>query len=353
MPKKLKVGLIGMGGIAHTHVPGWQASPYTELAAGCDIDPAVFPLWKEQHGLTRVYDNNLDLIKNREIDIIDIGTPHMFHSEMAVAALLAGKHVICEKPLAPTPDGIRKMIDARKKSGKLLMTAQHQRFRQVSAAMKAEIDGGILGEVYHGRAWCLRRSLVPISPTFIYKERSGGGPCIDIGVHVLDMALWLMGFPKPAAVSGVAKAPLLHQKGAFSTWGNVLVPEDIDVEDFSAAFIRFENGATLILEVSWMLHHNMPSEDIRLWLYGTRGGCEWPAAAFVSASNERRQLYSTILEVTGDSMEAHALECVEFARAVVEGLPSPVPAEQSLYVQAILDGVYRSQEEGREVKVIL
>ena len=353
MPKILKVGLIGMGGIAHTHVPGWKASPYTELAAGCDIDPAVFPLWKEKHDLTRVYENYIDLVKQSDIDIIDICTPNMFHSEMAVAALLAGKHVICEKPLAPTPDGIRKMIDARKKSGKLLMTAQHQRFRQVSAAMKAEIDAGVLGDVYHGRAWCLRRSLLPTSPTFIYKERSGGGPCIDIGVHVLDLALWMMGFPRPAAVSGVAKAPLLHQKGAFSTWGNVLVPEDIDVEDFSAAFIRFENGATLILEVSWMLHHNTPSEDIRLWLYGTRGGCEWPAAAFVSASNERRQLYSTNLEVTGDSMEAHALECVEFARAVVEGLPSPVPAEQSLYVQAILDGVYRSQEEGREVKVIL
>ena len=353
MAKKMKVGMLGLGGIAHTHVPGWEASPYTELAAGSDVNPAVFPAWKEKHGLARFYEDPMDIIRDPEIDIIDICTPNMFHEPQAIAALEAGKHVMCEKPLAPTPEAIRRMIAARDRSGKLLMTAQHFRFRGVTQAMKAEIGGGILGEVYHARSWMLRRSLLPTAPTFIYKKNSGGGPTIDIGVHILDTTLWLMGHPKPVAVSGVARTALAHHKGAFSSWGRSLVAQDIDVEDFAAAFVRFDNGATLVLEVSWLLHHNITGEDAKIWLYGTEGGCEWPAATFLTSNYSTRQLLNTTLQTTQDTLEPHALECVEFARAVVEELPSPVPPEQSLYVQTILDGIYRSQAAGHEVTVSL
>jgi predicted dehydrogenase len=351
MAKKLKVGMLGLGGIANTHVPGWAASPHTELVAGSDINTAVFPTWKEKYGVGRFYEKAEDLINDPEIDIIDICTPNMFHAPQAVAALTAGKHVICEKPLAPTPDDIRTMIAARDRSGKLLMTAQHFRFRGVTQAMKNEIDTGILGQVYHARSWMLRRSLLPTAATFIYKDRSGGGPCIDIGVHILDTTLWLMGHPKPVAVSGVAKAALAHHPGAFSSWGRSLVPQDINVEDFAAAFVRFDTGATLMIEVSWLLHHNTTGEDAKIWLYGTEGGAEWPNATFLSNNYATRQLMNTTLQTTNDTMEPHALECVEFARAVAEGLPSPVPPEQSLYVQTILDGIYRSEIAGREVSV--
>jgi predicted dehydrogenase len=258
---------------------------------------------------------------------------------------------LCEKPLAPTPADIRKMIAARDRSGKYLMTAQHFRFRGVSQAVKAEIDAGALGQVYHARAWMLRRCLLPNGPTFIYKNRSGGGPTIDIGVHILDLTLWLMGHPKPVAVSGVAKAALAHHEGAFTLWGRSRVAQDMDVEDFAAAFVRFDNGATLILEVSWLLHHNTTGEEARVWLYGSEGGCEWPSATLFGANYPTMQLTTTTLGITNDTMEPHALECVEFARAVAEGLPSPVPAEQSLAVQSILDGIYRSQEMGKEVEV--
>jgi predicted dehydrogenase len=351
MAKKLKVGILGMGGIAHYHVPGWRASPHTELVAGCDINPAVFPVWKEKHGVDRVYDDYTGLINDPEIDIIDICTPNMFHALHAEAALLAGKHVLCEKPLAPTPDAIRKMIAARDRSGKMLMTAQHMRFQGNSQAIKREVETGVLGDIYHARSWVLRRGWLPIRPTFIYKGQSGGGPCIDIGVHVLDLTLWLMKHPKPVTVSGTARAALAHHAGAFSTWGGELVPEDIDVEDFAAAFVRFENGATLILEVSWLLHHDTPTEEGKVWLYGTEGGCVWPKAEFMHSHYDTRQLSNRSLLLTEDKMEPHALECVEFAKAVTEGLPSPVPAEHSLYVQTILDGIYRSQETGREVRL--
>ncbi|HXF63328.1 MAG TPA: Gfo/Idh/MocA family oxidoreductase, partial [Caldilineaceae bacterium] len=180
------------------------------------------------------------------------------------------------------------------------------------------------------------------------------GPTIDIGVHVLDLTLWLMDNPKPVSVSGVAKAPLAHLDGQFSSWWlNRDLPKEWDVEDFAAAFVRFENGATLVLEVSWLLHHDTEGEDMQIWLYGTQGGCHWPKGDFLSSNYTTRQLYNRTLKLTRDPMEPHALECVEFARAVAEGRPSPVPAEQSLQVLAILDAIYRSQREGKEVPVEL
>ncbi len=351
MTSKLKVGIIGLGGIARTHVPGWQASDHAEIVAGADINAAVFPEWRETHGVDNLTTDPTVLINDPEIDIIDICTPNMYHRDQAVAALGAGKHVICEKPLAPTPDDIREMIAARDRSGKLLMTAQHFRFRGISQAVKKEIDTGALGDVYHARSWQLRRNGIPIRPGFILKEHSGGGPTIDIGVHILDLTLWLMGHPRPVAVTGVARAALAHHEGAFAVWGMVPVPQEMDVEDFAAAFVRFDNGATLILEVSWLLHHNVVGEDSRVWLYGTEGGCEWPKGEFLSTNYGTRQLHNSTLQLTKDTMEPHALECVEFARAVAQGLPSPVPAEHSLYVQTILDGIYRSQALGREVEV--
>jgi predicted dehydrogenase len=350
--KKLNVGIIGLGGIAHFHVPGWQASPYAELVAGSDVNGKVFPIWKTKHDLEKFYDDPMDLIHDPGIDIIDICSPNMYHMQQTIASLDAGKHVICEKPLAPTPDEIRQMIATRDRSGKLLMTAQHFRFHGNSQALKKEIDTGVLGKIYHTRAWWLRRSGLPVSPTFIQKKHSGGGPCIDIGVHVLDLALWLMGHPRPVSVSGSAQTALAHHEGAFSSWGRAPVPKEIDVEDFAAAIIRFENGATLILEVSWLLHHKQ-GEEARVWIYGTEGGCEWPSAEIYETNYQTRQLYNRGLVLTQDSTEPHALECIEFARAVAEGLPSPVPPEQSLFVQSILDGIYRSQQAKGEITLSL
>jgi predicted dehydrogenase len=129
------------------------------------------------------------------------------------------------------------------------------------------------------------------------------------------------------------------------------MPADIDVEEFAAAFVRFENGATLMLEVSWLLHHDTPGEDMQVWLYGRDGGCHFPSAEFLASNPATRQLYNRRLMRTGNVMEPHAYECFEFARALAEGRPSPVPAEQSLQVLRILDAIYRSQEQGREIRL--
>lgn len=347
MSKQLKVGLIGVAGIARRHFPGWHDSPHTELTALADLNPEILKVRGAEQKIAKLYANPEDLIADPEIDIVDICTPNRFHAPLAVAALEAGKHVLCEKPLASTPEEIQQMIAARDKSGKMLMTAQHFRFSGEAEALKAEVDTGVLGDVYHARSWMLRRSWAPISPGFVTKELAGGGPCIDIGVHILDLTLWMMGHPKPISVTGVTQDKLAHQPGMFSSWFGTL-PTLWDVEEFASAFVRFENGATLILEVSWLLHHDTTGEDMRMWLYGDRGGAEWPANRILTNNNESQQHLNTQL-VRRHEIEAHARECMAFAEAVVTGAPSPVPAEQSLDVIRILDGLYRSAETKREV----
>ncbi len=354
MSKKLKVAMIGVGGIARTHMPGWLASEHADVVAGVDVNPAALQAWGDQNGVTRLYNDPKDAFADKDIDIIDLCVPNMLHAPLAIAAMKAGKHVICEKPLAPTPDLIRKMIKARDESKRKLMTAQHFRFAGISRAMKRQIDTGALGDIYHARSWMLRRNgMIPLT-SFTKKSNSGGGPCIDIGVHVLDLTLWLMGHPKPVAISGVAKQTFAQRKGLWSHWRNTLpmpTGNNFDVEDFAAAFVRFDSGATLMLEVSWFMHHDNLGEDMQIWLYGTDGGAHWPKAEFLSTDYENRQFLNTTLKSTADTMEPHALECVEFARAVAEDLPSPVPAEDSLKVLTILDGIYKSQIAGKEIRL--
>lgn len=353
MAKKLHVGVIGVGGIAHTHMPGWATSEHTEVVAGSDVDAKILEDWGKKNEVKKLYARAEDLINDPDIDIVDVCTPSSYHEPLSVAALKAGKHVLCEKPLAPTPEAVKRMIAARDQSGKLLMTAQHMRFLGDSKAMKAEIGTGALGNIYHARGWMLRRAAFPGRASFVQKKHSGGGACIDIGVHVLDLTLWLMGNPKPVTVTGVSRTELAKNPRVFTIWGGNNPPEGWDVEEFASAFVRFENGATLILEVSWLLNHDTPGEDRQIWLYGTEGGAHLPKCEIYQTNVATKQLYNRTLKLTQDINPAHAQECIEFAQAIMDGRPSPVPPEESLQVMAILDGVYRSQAAGKEIRLEL
>lgn len=350
MSKILNVGVIGVGGIAGTHMPGWAASEHAKVAAGADLNTEVLTKWAKDHDVdaAKCYAKTEDLFADPDVDIIDICAPSNYHADLAIAALEAGKHVICEKPLAPKPADIERMIAARDKSGKMLMTAQHMRFIGSHIAAKKEIDAGRLGDIYHTRAWWLRRTELPARPGFIYKKNSGGGPCIDIGVHQLDLALWLIGNPKPVTVTGVSGKFVAGMPGAFSDWGGDVAP-DMDVEDFAAGFVRFEDGTSLSLEVSWMMHH--PKQEHPLWVYGNKAGLAVHDATVYESDNERRQRYDVKLTHTPQPHPPHATECMAFAEAIATGQPSPVPAEQSLDVQRILDGLYQSAEAKQEIRL--
>jgi len=351
MTKTLKVGVVGVGGIARTHMPGWAKSEHAEVIAGTDVFEAPLEEWGKANGVTTLTTRFEDLLEDKDIDIIDVCTPSAYHAPQTIAALKAGKHVICEKPLAPTPAEVREMIAARDASGKMLMTAQHFRFKGDSQAFKREIEDGQLGDIYHGRAWWLRRAGFPTRPSFWAKKHSGGGPCIDIGVHVLDLTLWLMGNPKPVTVTGIARSEMSNKPGMFSSWGRGPVPEEHDVEDFAAGFVRFDNGATMVVETSWILNHEQADGGRKVWVYGTEGGLELPGNRLVKSNYNTKQLYNVELKLMNDEVEPHALECMEFAKAIADGAPSPVPAEQSLQVMQILDGIYRSSAAKQEIRL--
>lgn len=349
MAKKLKVGIVGVGSIYRSHVPGWQGSPDAELVALADINPVQLNKVGDELGVKLRYEKAEDLYANKDIDIVDICTASQYHAPLAIAALEAGKHVLCEKPLAPKPSDIKKMIAARDKSKVLLMAAQHMRFQAASQALKEEVVAGRLGDVYHARGWMLRRASAPARPSYVSKQHAGGGACLDIGVHILDLTLWLMGNPRPVAVTGIAQDKLAKMPGTFLGKGNP-IPESWDVEEFAAGFVRMDNGATLILEVSWLLHHPTDSNECRIWLYGTKAGGTWPELRLTTTNAAAKRHEDHTLKVS-EGMEAHAAECVAFADAVAHGKPAPVPPEQSLDVGLILDGLYQSSVSGREVAI--
>ena len=347
---KLKVGLVGCGGISRVHFMGWERLyPECEIVAICDIlDEALerrgteFEIPREQW-----YLDHKDMLRKADIDAVDVCVPNGAHAEISINALNAGKHVICEKPLAPSPDEIIRMIRARDDAGKILMTAQHQRFMRNSQALKDYLDNNSLGDIYYTRAHFLRRRNIPARPSFIQKAASGGGPCIDIGVHILDLALHFMGFPEPVSVTGVTPLKLGKRtdiRGLWGEWDRDLM----DVEDFAAGFVRFANGEALSLECSWLLNIK-EREYQRIVLCGTEAGAEWPALTVHGESTG--SLVDSQLTFRDDRADGHHTEILQFARAIFREEASPVPPEQSLIAMRILDGLYRSHISGGEVTI--
>ncbi len=352
--QRLQVGCIGAGTVFFRHAAGWADSDKADLVAISDTDVDALSKQGDTYDIDRRYEDPGELLADPTIDIIDVCAPNGFHADYVIAALEAGKHVICQKPLAPKSDEIRRIIAARDQAGKLVMTAQQYRFATVSQALKATADAGRLGRIYHARCWYLRRAGLPVRTGLIYKRNSGGGVCIDLGVHVLDLTLWLMGNPKPVTVTGTAPAILATHPDARGQRG-ASIPGDIDVEDFAAGFVRFANGATLSIEVSWLLHHS-PDPDKRIWVYGTEGGMVFPDGTLQHADKDTGQLLNTRITSRGNAygeydQAAYSAAFDSFATAVVAGGDSPAPPEQSLHVQSILEGIYRSHEIGAEVRL--
>lgn len=342
----LKVALVGTGGIGKIHLEQWRQVERAEIAGVFDVSAESARQAAEEFEVEVIYESLEDAVADDTIDAVDICVPNKSHPATAIAALDAGKHVICEKPLAATSAEIEQMIAARDRAGKLLMTAQHLRFEERSAAFKKMIDAGRLGEIYYARAFWLRRRMLPTTPGFIRKEQSGGGPCLDIGVHALDLALHFMGFPKPISVTGVADCKLAKGAGVFNEWGEFDAAA-FDVEDFAAGMIRFENGAALTLEVSWML--NMDEDEIYgVHLFGKNGGGRWPELKF-SREHDGLLLDERISNIREN--HGHRNELREFTEAVRDGGPSPVRAEESLLVARILEALYASAAQGSEAAV--
>lgn len=346
--RKIRVGIIGSGGIAQAcHMPAYQALAGVELHAVADINPQAARAAAEKFSVPHVFTDYRDLVAMPEIDVVSVCTPNAFHKGPTIAALKAGKHVLVEKPIAVNAAEGRAMLRAAKRAGKLLMVGLNNRFAATTQALKRAIDGGALGEIYFAEAVATRRRGIPGWGGFTEKDKSGGGALVDIGVHILDLSLYLMGYPKPASVSGVVAAKfgprtdLPRVEGGWA-WD----PKNFSVDDFGVGFVRFENGASLVLKASWAGNIGDPAFNCTLW--GTEGGCRSdPIGIFTQA-------HGSLIDITPVELprvKSHWVEVERFIEAVRKGRPSPIPAEEALVTQQILDAIYRSSELGREVKL--
>lgn len=351
---KLKVGCIGAGVHFLRHGVGWSTCKDTEMVALCDTAPDALKRQGAEYGVSRLYGDPAELIADDDIDIVDVLVPNSLHADLVVAALDRGKHVVCEKPLATSVAEVRRIVEARDRARKLVMTAQNYRFSDAAIKMKAMVENGDLGDIYHARAWYLRRHGLPVSAGRMYRKTGGSGAIGDIGIHVLDLALWLMGHPKPVSVSGAASSVLSGQAGALGR-DDVPVPQDMDVEEFAVGFVRFETGATLMFETAWMLHQG-PDVEKRVWLYGSRGGTSFPDCALHRTDLAGRKTVSSYSgpfhKLRGEyDQETYSAQFADFANAVISGSPSPVPPEESLQAQVIIDAILECQATGHEVKL--
>lgn len=343
--RKFRVGLIGGGGIAQAvHIPGWKNLPEVEIVGVADLSAATARKAAALAGATEVFTDFHDLLK-LDLDAVDVCVPNKAHTPAVLAALERGLHVICEKPLATSTDEVREMGELADQKKLKLMTAQHQRFTRGAVAAKAWIDAGNLGETYHARVRAMRRAWLPPAPGFIDDKLSGGGPCMDIGVHALDLCLWLMGFPKPVRVSGTSRTMFAKGHDMPNLWGE-WDRERYSVEDFAAGFVHFDNGATLVLESAWMCHQE-ENEELLAQLFGTKGGIKWPDARFSNVVNGTFAQGSLTHPV--DVPHPHWNEIAAFYDCVVNHKDSPVPWTETVKVIGILEAVYASAAAGREV----
>jgi len=344
VPKKLRVGVIGTGGIAQgNHMPAWQKVPNAELVAICDINPKAATAASEKFGISSemIYQDYNDMLGAVDLDVVSVCTPNAYHMAPTLAAFKAGCHVLVEKPIATSADEAKKMVSAAKRAKKLLCVAQSIRFSPNALAMKQFVDQGLAGEIYWARAAYLRDRGVPSWGAFIDAEMSAGGPCYDLAVHVLDLCLSLMGFPEPVAVSAATYLKIANKPSIMAhNPRKYTVPED-----FAVGFVRLKNGASISVEASWAL--NVPSVGFNCVLAGTKAGLSFEPLAFIR--EEFGLLTRATPQVGGGLSGGHERLIAAFADAIRKGNPSPVPGEQALITQRILDGIYESGKTRKEV----
>lgn len=351
MTKKLRVGMIGTGSISHEHIQAYQKMDNVELVAFCDINPEQLALMAEQYGISNTYATKEDLLANADIDAVSVCTWNAAHAECAIAALNAGKHVLCEKPMATSVEEALAMEVAAKENGKLLMIGFVRRFGNDATIISDFRDSDFFGDIYYGKATYLRRNGNP-GGWFGDKSRSGGGPLIDLGVHVIDLLNYLMGQPKPVSVYGATFQKLLNRpdiKDTVDYSSSTTSDKDIcDVEDLASAMIRFDDGSVVSIEASFSL--NLKEDQGKIELFGTKGG---------ASLNPQLELYTDIngymtdIQLkTNTALDMNGLfynEVAHFVDCLVNGTECLTPAADGVTIMRILDAIYESAETGHEV----
>lgn len=349
----LGVGVIGAGSIATMHLQSYAANPHVRLVGVHDAVPERAREKAATFGVERVHDDLADLFGDPDVDAVSICTWNDSHARLAVAALEAGKDVLLEKPLSMTVAQAEDVAAAVERTGRRLQVGFVRRFGQNAQVLKRFVDAGELGPVYHARATNVRRIGNP-GGWFADTARSGGGPLIDIGVHVLDLCWYLMGTPRAVTVSGTVAVRLGNRANIVNLSRYTAAdydPERSDVEDLAAALIRFDNGASLILETSYSLH--AAQDRLEVAVFGERGGAELEPSLRIVTERHDTVLNTTpqIDDPTFDFARGFQAEVDHFV-ALCRGLAEDVaPVQHGVEMMRILEAVYRSAATGREVEL--
>lgn len=351
--KKLRIGMVGAGNIAKTHLTAYQDVENAEIVAICDIDEKVLAATAEKFGIKKTYSSETEMLANEELDAVDVCVWNVNHAKCSIEALNAGHHVLCEKPMATSAKEAQEMIDAAKKNDRLLMIGFVLRFGDEAKIAKDFIDHGYVGDIYYSKATYLRRHGAP-GGWFTDKARSAGGPVIDLGVHVIDLTRYLMGKPRVKSVfasvdNRLGNRPYL--KNSVGWRPETATKEDLyDVEDFAVALIKYEDGKTTLLETSYSLNGEAVTKKE---LFGTKGG--------MNLDGKDLKIYTVVNDFLADitpqtqyyvdSQEMFTAEMAHFVDCCLNGTPCNASAEDGLEVMKILDAIYESGRTGHEVVI--
>ena len=351
--QQVKIGVVGVGGIANCHLKAYQGNPRAELVAVCDVNAERASAVADRWGAGRSYSDPAELFADPDIDAVSICTWNNTHAELAAAAVEAGKHVLVEKPMSRTYAEAQRLEDVVKAHDRVLQVGFVRRHSQNSRVLKSFIDAGDLGEIYYAKASCIRRMGNP-GGWFANKAISGGGPLIDIGVHVIDLCWYLMGTPRVTSVSANTYEKLGNRSNVTTLPRYQVAdydPTKNDVEDMANALIRFDNGASLLMDTSFSLHAT--ENSLTVSVYGDKGGADLEPK--LQIATEKHQ---TILNITPqigfdtfDLDDGFNYEIENFVAACLGEAESIAPVWHGAEVMKILEGVYTSAAQGKEIQV--
>lgn len=361
MAKKLRTAIIGAG-IGRYHVMGYEAHPNAEVVAICDLNPVAATELAAKHGVSGVFEDYKRMFKEIEVDAVSVCVPNAFHMPVVLDCLAAGKNVLCEKPLARNAKEGQKMVDAAAKAGKLLMTQFNNRYRPESTILKQYIDDGTLGDIYFARAGWVRRNGIPgWGGWFTQKESAGGGPIIDLGVHMLDLTMWLMGNPEPEVVLASAYSVFGPKMEALGPWGAPNAKGKFDVEDMGCALIKFKGGKTIMLEAGWAAR--IKREHVYSTLMGTNAGASLERVFEIDGadatsidtleifSQENGAAVNRNLIVQPDPYMGRLNAVAHFVDCLTNGAECMSSGYDGLRIMKILDAIYKSAESGKAVNI--
>ncbi|WP_281888404.1 Gfo/Idh/MocA family protein [Paenibacillus sp. YYML68] len=350
--KLVKIGVIGAGNIGGVHVREFQKLPdWCEITTITDASLPLAEKRAAEFSIPHVAGTPEELIGSANVDAVIVAVPNQYHAPLAIQALEAGKHVLLEKPMGLNSESARLILEASRRSERTLMVAHQMRWEAVPMAIHEQMKRGELGRIYTAKTGWFRRKGIPGWGTwFTRMDQSGGGPLIDIGVHMLDLALHLMGSPKPVSVYGATYAEFGPKRRGIGTWGKPDWSGVYDVEDLASAMIKMEDGSTLTLDVSWAVHMDTDNTPF-IHLMGTEGGASYRGGEGKLLTEKFDQPLETVVrkpqEDEGERlrMSRHFLECIR------DGKEPLTSALTGFTNNLVLDAIYESSRTGREVRL--